>query len=145
MPIVGFSIDRINVEKKDLNPKGNINIKNNVAIKDIKERELSLGDTKKDGLKFDFEFSLTYDPDIGNILFNGHVLYLEEEKKKTKEILDNWKKDKKLPTTISPNIINTIMSRCTIKSLLLAQEVNLPPHITLPRVVQKTDVSSYIG
>ncbi len=143
MPIVGFNLEKINVEKKD--PiTGQIKIKNNILVKAVKEKELSLGTTTKKGLKFNFEFSITYEPKIGAILVEGHILYLEEEEK-IKELLKNWKKDKKIPNTIMADLVNTILIRCTVKTLSLAQEVNLPPHLQLPRVSPKADTSNYIG
>jgi len=143
MPIVGFNLEKINVEKKE--PiKGQVKVKNNVSVKSVEGKELSLGNTTKQGLKFNFEFSIIYDPKIGNIFLQGSILYIEEEKK-VKDILKNWKKDKKIPNDIMVELINTILMRCTVKTLAFAQEVNLPSHLPLPRVNQKTDTSNYIG
>ncbi len=146
MSIVGFNFDSFVAEKKQ--PlKGELKINNSISIKNVEEKELALGDTKKSGLKLDFDFTINYDPNIGNIILKGNVLYLESSKK-IKEILSNWKKDKKLTEEISLPIINTILLRCSIKALTLAQELNLPPHIriNLPtKLKPDKDVSKYIG
>jgi len=132
MTIVGFNFNKINVERGE--PKqGNINIKNNVSIKNIEEKDLNLGKQKQSALRFLFEFTSTYEPKIGNILLGGDVLYLGEEKK-TKEILDNWKKNKNIPKDIMTGILNTVLSKCNVQALILSQEVNLPPPIPLPKV-----------
>ena len=146
MTIVGFNLEKISVEKKAPVKGVNIDVKNNVTIKEITQKELSYGDEKKDGLKFAFEFAAVYSPDIGNITINGNVLYLASNKK-SKEILKTWEKDKKLTKEIAPEILNTILMRCSIKTLNLAQEVNLPPNISLPslKVKNPEDIGNYIG
>ena len=53
---------------------------------------------------------------------------------KIKEYLSSWEKDKSIPTDIMSQILNTILFKCNVKALNLSQEVNLPPHIQLPRV-----------
>ena len=122
MTIVGFNLEKISVEKKAPVKGVNIDVKNNVTIKEI------------------------YSPDIGNITINGNVLYLASNKK-SKEILKLWDKEKKLTKEIAPEILNTILMRCSIKTLNLAQEVNLPPNISLPalKVKNPEDIGNYIG
>jgi len=144
MPIVGFNLDKINVEKKN-SVKGNVEVKNNVTITNIEEKELSLGSAKKDGLKFSFEYETSYEPKIGGIMLTGTIMYVEENKKKKEDILARWKKDKKLTEENAPEILNTILMRCSVKTLTLAQDVNLPPHIPLPKLTPKVDPSRYIG
>jgi len=142
MVIVGFNFNEIKAERKSA-PSGKVSIKNNVAIKDVAEQELSLGKAKQNSLKFTFEFTAKYEPDIGNIGLIGDVIYMEEEKK-VKEILKSWKKDKKVPGDVMTNILNNVLTKCNIQALILSQEVNLPPPIQLPRVQPKPD-KEYIG
>ena len=134
MTIVGFNFTKIEAEKKDL-IKGKININNNVSINKVEEKDLSLGNQKQKVLKFTFEFLAKYDPDAGAIILTGDVLFMDDTKK-IKEILDGWKKDKKLPKEIMPNILNTIMSKCNIQALILSEQINLPPPIPLPKLQQ---------
>jgi len=56
-----------------------------------------------------------------------------------------WKKDKKIPQEITANIINTVLIKSNIKTLALSQEVNLPPHLQMPRVKAKESSKDYIG
>ena len=142
MTIVGFDFTRIDAEKKGF-VKGKININNNVTIKNVEEQNLNLGKEKQNALKFVFEFIAKYDPSIGSIKLEGNVIYMAEQKK-IKEILDGWKKDKKLPKDISTGILNTVLTRCNIQSLILSQNINLPPPIPLPKV-QAGEEKGYIG
>ena len=94
MTIVGLNYSKLEVEKKE-NPSGKINISNNVQIKNITKAELPIVTKDQQAVKFLFEFTSTYEPNIGNITFNGEVLYLESTEN-SKRILDDWKKSKKI-------------------------------------------------
>ena len=132
MTIVGFNFTKIEAEKKEA-LKGKINVNNNVTIKGVEEKKISLANDKQKVLSFTFEFIAKYDPDIGLIKFVGEVLLMEETKK-TKELLDGWKKDKKLPKEIMPVILNTVLNKCNIQALILSEQINLPPPIPLPKL-----------
>lgn len=132
MAIVAFNFNKISVERKGV-PRGKINIKNNISIKDVQKADLSLGKAKQAGLRFIFEYVSKYDPNVGEVKLEGDVLDLEEEKK-VKEILDGWKKNKKLPQDLTAAVINNVLNKCNIQALVLSKEVNLPPPINLPRV-----------
>ncbi len=132
MTIVGFNFNKINVEKKN-QIKSKVNISNNVSIRNIKKTDLSLGNAKQEGLKFEFVFTSRFDPEIGEIVLEGDVLMIED-KPKVKEILDSWKKNKKIPSETMTRVLNSVLSRCNIEALILSKEVNLPPPIPMPKV-----------
>ncbi|MBI2136019.1 hypothetical protein HYU06_03040 [Candidatus Woesearchaeota archaeon] len=132
MPIVGCNYRKITLERRD-NVAGNINIKNNIAIKDVEEKEFALGKAKQQGLKFNFEFTTEYEPNIGTINIFGEVLYLDEPKK-IKELAASWKKNKKVEPDVMQQVLNTALSKCNVKALILSEDINLPPPIPLPRV-----------
>jgi hypothetical protein len=134
MPIVGLNFDKIGA-KKDNKITGKVQVKNNVDIRNVEQEKLSIS-SSDDILKISFEFKSTYEPEVGAIQLNGHVLYMDDPKK-IDEIAKEWKKTKGLQKDISPMIINSILARCNIKALILSQDVNLPPHIRLPTL--KTD------
>ena len=141
MPIVGFNFDKILVEKK--HPISNqVKINSDLSIKDLQEEKVSIGKTE-DLLKFIFEFKVSYD-NLGEILLVGHVLYLEDQKK-INDILKEWKKNKKIPDELMALLINTALFKCNIKALTLSQEVNLPPHLRMPRLAPSKDLKEYIG
>ena len=142
--IVGFGFTKLSAEKKEA-AKGKIDINNNVSIKDIKEDSFSFGNNKQNVIKFIFEFTSKYEPSVGNILFEGELLYMEDPKN-TKEILTSWKKDKKIPKEIMGGLLNTILTKCNVQALILSQEVNLPPPIPMPKVqLQQAPDKNYIG
>lgn len=143
MPIVGFNIDKLNVEKKK--PiEGEVRIKNDMAIKEVVEDKIELSNKKEAVLRFVFEFSTEYQEGIGDIKIGGHLLYLDK-KEKIKEILDRWNEKKEMETNLLTRIVNTILVRCNIKALGLSQEMNLPPNIKIPTVSPKNNVNDYIG
>ena|SRR3989344_2461549 len=132
MPIVGFSFDKIAVEKKN-SIKGKINISSDIKIEGVEESKLSID---KPCLKINFNFDVKYEPNIGHIILGGHIFYLESADK-IKTIVKDWKSTKKLPETMSLDILNTILTKCNIESLILSEKINLPPQIPLTRMVPK--------
>ena len=135
MAIVGFAFNKILCERKE-GTIGNIKINNNVAITKVEQQDLSLGSEKQIGVKFKFEFSSKYDPNVGEILLHGEVLYMDEEKK-IKEIVSSWKKDKKVPQDVMTLVLNNVLTKCNIEALIFSKEINLPPPLQLPKVEAK--------
>jgi len=141
--IVGFNFSKINVERKG-KIKGQIRVKNNVDIMDVRGETLPLKDKKKVA-SVSFMFGVSYEPGIGEILINGNVLYLDKEKV-IDETLRLWKEEKKLLKEASVEVLNVVMVRCNVKALELSDELGLPPHMQMPKVnFEKAKVSDYIG
>src|SRR3989338_9655767 len=132
MTVVSFNFTKIEAEKKAAGT-GKININNNVAIVDVNEKDLSLGNEKQKVISFTFEFTSKFEPNVGLIRLLGDVLYMDDSKK-VKQIIDDWKKEKKLPKDIMARILNKILNRSNVQALILSQDVNLPPPILLPKV-----------
>src|SRR3989344_6165730 len=134
MPIIGFNFDKILGERtaKDI---AKVSIDHKVRIKDVKQEALPVKKADET-LKFTFEYKIEYLTNVGNILLEGHLFYVDEPKK-IKEIFNNWKKDKKIEQALMQPIMNTILVKCGIKALSLSQDINLPPHIPLPTVKPK--------
>lgn len=144
MPIVGFNFNNISVKK--LKPiEGQVQVKSNVSITDLKEEKLPTGKTKSDGLRVDFKLTVNYEPKLGELILEGFIYYMDDPKT-LKDIFKQYKKDKNLPPDMTTQVINTVLTRATIKALTLAQEVNLPPHIPIPSVKQENvNPKNYIG
>lgn len=132
MPIVGFEFTKINVERNDV-AKGKINISNNVGIADIERNDLSVGNTKQAGLRFVFEYKSLYEPSFAKIELAGHIIYLTDDKN-ANEIVNDWKREKKISKEIAEKIINTVLAKCNIQSIILSNTVNLPPPVPMPKV-----------
>lgn len=135
MAVIGFSLNKIEVEKKP-DYKGKVSIKNNVSIKDVEKADLFLGKTKQDSLKFTFTYASLYEPAFGKILLEGHVIFVEEDAK-VKNILKSWKKDKKIEPEVMTILLNNILSKCNIEALMLSRDTGLPPPLPMPKVQVK--------
>lgn len=131
MTIIGFELTKMLIERKNL-IKGKINIANNVAIKNVSAVEINMG-AGKTALKFNFQFTTKYQPDIGEILIEGDTIYLTSEEQ-AKAILVQWKKEKKVTKDIMNPVLNNVLNKCNIQALLLSREMNLPAPIPLPRI-----------
>ncbi|MBI4159166.1 hypothetical protein HY500_02815 [Candidatus Woesearchaeota archaeon] len=146
MTIVGFNYEKLSVEKKEEEVKkgSDFKVTYNVSIKDMQDYELKLQDKQK-ALKFLFEFSIKYTPQIGSLDMGGSIIYTED-KNKVKEIKEYWDEKKDVPDDIKAQLINLIFRRSNIKALLLTQEVNLPSHIPMPKIVPPSvNPQDYIG
>jgi hypothetical protein len=132
MAIVGFEFTNINVNKKET-ATGKINISNNVGIADIQRSDLQLGKTSQKGVKFLFEYKSSYEPDYAKIELGGTILYLTDAKD-AEQIVNDWKKDKKLHKDVAEKIMNSILTKCNIQSIILSNTVNLPPPVPMPKV-----------
>ena len=133
MPVVGLSFNKIVVEK--LGPaKGKVQVNNNVVLKDAEKTDLgAAGNSKQGAVKFHFSFTAKYEPKIADMLINGTLTYLDTPEAATK-MVEQWKKEKKVPNDVMQQVLNTVFSRCNVEALILSREVALPPPIPLPKI-----------
>ena len=100
---------------------------------------------KRKSLDVSFTFQVDYEPSLGAISIIGSLLYTSDDASLSK-VMKSWKANKKVPREASLEILNTILARCNIKSLELAEDVNLPYHMPLPRIeAAKPNYGNYIG
>ncbi len=128
MPIAGFHFSKLTAERTKL-----FEISDQIAT-DVKITEILLeeiGSPKESLVKFIFTFNTTYGR-AGKTEIEGQVLYIEETTK-AKKVVEDWKKEKKTDVDLIRQVLNTILYRCNIKCLEIANEVGLPPHFDLPR------------
>ena len=140
MQVIGFNLTKILSERKKA-PEGKIEVKSNINITSIAEEKLDLL-KDKEVLKFSFEFSVDYSPNIAVISFEGFILAIVE-KEKMKDILKKWK-TKKLVDEARIPLFNLILTKCSLKALQFEEEFNLPPHIPLPKVSQQQNNQGYV-
>ena len=132
MPIAGFGFTKMTVERNE--GKGTkLNIENNVSLKDISEMDTGSSKPAQKTLKFSFVFTSKFAPDFGEIKLEGDVIYIETDKK-CKEILKEWKKEKKVPQELLPTVLNAVLSKCAVQAIILSREINLPSPVPLPKV-----------
>lgn len=141
MVVVGFNLKKILIERKKL-VRRDVKVTTKMNISDVKKETFKLT-SGKDVISFDFDFSIYYKStvnqtaNLADILFEGNVLYLSDPKD-TKKILSDWNK-KEIATNIRIRILNTILTKCNIKALILEEDMGLPPHIKLPRFKLKQE------
>ncbi|MCX8193776.1 MAG: hypothetical protein N3G19_00190 [Candidatus Pacearchaeota archaeon] len=139
MVVIGFNLKKLSVERKGI-VRGSLRVNTKMNILDLKKEDVKLT-AGKDVLNFSFEFIINYigvadhTGHVADLIFKGEVLYLVDPKD-TKKILDDWKK-KEIPEDIKFRVLNTILTKCNLKALILEDELGLPPHIKLPRLVKK--------
>ena len=140
--IGGFSIDKLEVEKKVHDFKGKVSIKNSLKIKDVKEEQTPFKD-KKTALRFSFEYSVDYAPKLASITINGSIIYISND---SDEIIKEFKKSKKITNQkVSIAVMNAISDKCNIRALELSQDVNIPSPFNLPKLNFKSSAANYIG
>ncbi len=132
MTIIGFNFTKMHIERK-APVAGKISVKNNVAVKDVEKKDFNFGKAAQAGLRFTFEFTVEYEPKIADILLEGEVIDLVDEKR-ADSIVKEWKKNKKIEPALMTNILNTVLSKSNVQALILSKDLNLPPPIPLPKV-----------
>ncbi|MBU0898212.1 MAG: hypothetical protein KKB03_02355 [Nanoarchaeota archaeon] len=132
MPIIGISLNFIEAKKNDVKA-GEIKINSSPRIISIEETDLKPLDKKV--LKIGFEFNTSYDS-AGEIKLGGDMLFMHE---KQKEILEHWKNAKVLSQDIAVDVFNALFSKCLLKASMIAEELQLPLPLNLPRVKPGAD------
>jgi hypothetical protein len=131
MPIVKINIHKLHAERSLKAKGGQVKINNNVSLKDVDEMSFSVEGKK--GLKFTFEFTCNYEPELGKIEIEGQILFVDEEEKVSK-IKESWDKEKKIPMEVMEQIVNAALHKGNIQAIKISEEVNLPSPLPLPKV-----------
>jgi len=134
--IVGYSINYINAEKFEIKEKvEKLDINTSLNIKDISEVKAKKDKKTERLLKVDFEFLVNYEPKISEIRIEGYVIYDGEN---LDEILEKWKKDKKIEDkNFEVEVKNFILRRGIILSTFLSEYLAIHPPLPLPQIVPK--------
>ena len=140
MQVIGFNFEKISAERKKA-PEGKIEIKSNINIKSISPEKIELI-KDKDVLKFSFEFTIDFSPNIAELKFEGSVLAIIE-KEKVKDILKKWK-TKKIIEEVRLPLFNLILTKSNLKALQFEEELNLPTHVPLPRIQPQQNNQGYV-
>ncbi|MEK6959626.1 MAG: hypothetical protein AABX47_00495 [Nanoarchaeota archaeon] len=132
MPVVGFTFTKMHVEKTEA-PVTNVKLNTNMGITGVERVPLTLGASKEEALKLNFNFSSAFEPKLGLVQLDGFLLYIDS-KDALGSIEKTWKKDKKLPKDLNNQLLNHIHGKCAIQSVTLTKDIGLPPPIPLPRL-----------
>ncbi len=131
MTIVGFNFSKIHAEHKKA-AKGDLKIGTNIRFDGVDQTKLAF-DNERAAVKVTFTYGVSYEPAIGVIQLQGDVLFMQE-KKVIDVIIKGWEEKKALPKKISTALVNAIMQKCTIQSIIMARDIGLPPPMPMPKV-----------
>jgi hypothetical protein len=132
MSVIAFNFTKIAGERKT-GPAGKLNIKATSNVTDVKEQQL--GNQKT--LKFTFTHTIAYEPGFATLAMEGDVLVLSNDKE-AKETVEGFKKNKRFSPALTQKVMNTILNRVSIQSLVMSRDLNLPAPIKLPRLLMET-------
>lgn len=142
MKFIGFNFTKIRAERNS-DHLGELVLNSNIDFADLTEGIIELLKDEKT-FKLTFKFSFIYEPKenkkekIAEISLEGQLI-ISATKEESKDLLDSWKK-KTLPEKMSISIVNQIMKRCTMRSISLQDELNLPsPFLNIPKATTKID------
>ena len=134
MNILNINFNEINA-KRENKPKGQISIKNNVKISNLEESKVGVDKSKKT-LNLTFKFDTEYE-NYATISLTGVMLLLEETEK-ADQILNSWEKDKKLDKDNAKAILQTIMNKSLLQTIVIAKELDLPAPVKFPTITEET-------
>ena len=139
MPVLGFNITKIEVEKVSLAPvQGQIEVRLSPKVKEMRLGEIRTPTGKMNGIEILFRYEIEYNPKIAQGAVEGAVLYLPPQKDKIDEILNLWENEKKVDALAFAEVVNFITREISPIIMLLSKEMRLPYHVPLPRVEVKS-------
>ncbi|MDI3475610.1 MAG: hypothetical protein PWQ79_2255 [Thermococcaceae archaeon] len=135
MPVLGFNITKIEVEKELAGiPQGQVEVRVTPRVDDVRLGEIMTPNGKVNGVEIVFSFEVTYSPTIGRGLVRGMVLYLPPQRERVDEIIDLWENEKKIDSMAFAEVVNFLMVELSPVLMVVAKEMRLPYHVALPRV-----------
>lgn len=129
MKLIGFSFNKINIEKKS-EIKKELKINTNINVNKITEVNADFFNSNEKLLGIEFNYLIDYSPNIAKLFFEGNIL-ISANQKESKEILNDWKK-KKMADNFRNIIFNIVFKKCNVKALYFEDEINLPLHLPMP-------------
>lgn len=131
--IVGFSIKTLNAERKSAG-QGETGINYHSDITDVEPAEVPAFDEPL--ARISFELSITYtidNEDVAVIAFEGTVLWQRD----ADEVIEAWEEEDGLPESVASTVTNHIFRKCLSQAVPLADAIDLPSPVPMPRVAQQ--------
>jgi hypothetical protein len=132
MPVIGLSFSSIQAKKEGGAIQQEVKVNSTPMIQNVKE--VTVPTLTKKALSIQFEFLTRYDPGFATISIEGSIMYLAD---KNKPILDEFEKNKRLPEKTSLEILNYLFRHCLLKASILADDLQLPPPMPMPKITPK--------
>jgi len=115
--------------------KGNIEVSTSLpTLTSMKLVEIGSGKQKKDLLLIGFEYMIEYKQMGAKIELKGEVTYSAEDPKK---LVNLWDKKNKVEEAMSLTVLNYLIKRCSIESVKIADDLQLPVPVRLPEIRSK--------
>ena len=121
--IVGERILEVSGNKVPNEAVKSLNI--NIALEDVKE--------KGENVEVTYIYTANYEDKVGQIKIKG-ILLAKEEKKRAKEIIDSWKKSKKVPEDYATQVLSAVNYSGSANGTLLARVLGLNAPLIPPRI-----------
>jgi hypothetical protein len=126
MPVIGIKIDKIEAKRnEEVKATGPIRVAPSQRMIDVKENQINSPSGKIKAIDIGFEFSIIYDPAVGEIKMIGTVLF-QDTAKARKEILKTWKDSQRLLKSIEQEVIANLTSRAFLIAINCAREIGIP-------------------
>ncbi len=139
MKLVGFNFSKISMEKFT-DKLENVKIDTKINVSEIKRVETNLLKLKEDVMGIDFNYVISYDPDIAKIELNGTVL-LAVDSSMRRDLLKKWE-NKEMPGDFKFTLFNIILRKSNLRAMQLEDEMNLPLHVPLPALKKQAEEST---
>ncbi len=135
MGILSINITSISAEKKGSALR--VEVRLNPTITDVGISKIEGIENKPiDVLRISYALECKYEPEVGEITTKGILLWVDPQRS-AKDLLKMWEKEKKLPDEIMIEVLNGILRRIVPKLVYLADELQLPPVLPIPRFVNR--------
>ena len=130
MAVIGFNISSIKGEVFDPKKIGgeNISINSSPRVLNIKKAEIPVAGIDNT-YSVEFKFETNYDPKLGTICIEGEIFMQSDN---ADEIIETWNEKSALHESVTLEIMNTIMRKCLVKIIQIADDLRLPPPVRLP-------------
>lgn len=134
--MLNINFNDISASKGDKRPNKNLTIQNNVKILSLEESGIGIDKSKKT-LNLKFEYSTNYKPDYASIKLQGRAMLLADEKE-AETALKEWKEKETFNKQAAKEILNRVMNKSLLQTIVMARELDLPAPIKLPKIKDNT-------
>ncbi len=136
MSVIGIRFQSFEAKRETGKASQQIKVNSVPKITGVEEKDLPMFDKK--ALAISFDFVTSYAPNVGSIRLSGEVYYVTEDGKK---VVKDWKSSKTVPEDIRVEVINHLFRACLLKIANMADDLQLPPPMAIPRVKPKEAAS----
>ena len=133
--VVGDQVTRILAERRGTSRK--MTISNNINVKNISKKDITIGDEVKQGLAFEFTFVSNYGNTGTKIELDITVFY-SGNKKELDDLEKLWKDKKAVSEKVVLPVNNRALEVGMLQAIALAHQLRLPMPVRLPKFVLET-------